>query len=787
MFLYKKVNRIKANLILPLLLFSLLNSISQNKMFDSLWNVYQNKSLADTCRLKAINTMAWRYRHIKPDTAIILAQQELLFAQQCKQKKYEGQAHNTIGVGFMTKGVWDKALQFYSKALLIFEEINYLKGIGNCYNNIAFNYQNQRNYTKAQEYNLKALKIREQTKDKLDIATSYLNIGNTFHNQANYVKAKESKVKALRIFEEVGDMVNISACCTAIGDDCFNQAQYPKALEYYLRALKLNQVNEDKLRQAISNVDIGHVYQGLAHNTKALEHYLNALKIYGEINNKEGLGNCYADIGLNYSYQSNYPKALEYHNKALNIYEETKNRDGIAMSFNNLGLISWNQNNYSTALEYYLKAKKIYLTLGNKIGEGTIYVNLGELYNKIGNYKLAIQFSDTALKITREIGDKESELLAYKNIAIAASHTGKYKEAFNNYVTYKQIEDSIHNEYNSNLLGDIKTNSEIEKREVELHLKSEAQQAIALEEKKRHQFIIISVAAVLILVLVFVVFLFNRFKVTQRQKNIIQKQKVIVEQQKHIVEEKQREIVDSITYAKRLQQAILPSKEELNKHFSEMFLLYKPKDIVAGDFYWMEHLDHTTYIAAADSTGHGVPGAMVSVVCSNALNRAVKEFGLRETGKILDKTRELVLETFAKSGDEIKDGMDISILAINKESNQVSWSGANNPLWYISNDRLLEVKPDKQAIGKTDNPQPYRTHKIDLKKNDIYYLMTDGYPDQFGGPKGKKFKYKQLEEHLSANYHLPLANQKINLEHAFNDWIGGLEQVDDVTIIGIKI
>ncbi|HKC68421.1 MAG TPA: two-component regulator propeller domain-containing protein, partial [Bacteroidia bacterium] len=275
-------------------------------------------------------------------------------------------------------------------------------------------------------------------------------------------------------------------------------------------------------------------------------------------------------------------------------------------------------------------------------------------------------------------------------------------------------------------------------------------------------------------------------KVFERTAEVV-KQKEELEQQKEIIEEKNKDITDSINYAKRIQDAILPPVELIKKKLPDTFLLYKPKDIIAGDFYWMEEIEHIIFIAAADCTGHGVPGAMVSVVCSNALNSVVKEFGLRDTGKILDKTRELVLETFKKSGEEIKDGMDISLLVIDEIKQEVLWSGANNQLWYISNKQLHEIKADKQSIGKTDNPKPFTTHTIEYKKGDIYYLMTDGYPDQFGGPKGKKFKYKQLEEKLLAISDKPLDWQHKILLDTFNDWKGNLNQVDDVTIIGIKL
>lgn len=253
------------------------------------------------------------------------------------------------------------------------------------------------------------------------------------------------------------------------------------------------------------------------------------------------------------------------------------------------------------------------------------------------------------------------------------------------------------------------------------------------------------------------------------------------------IEQKNKDITDSINYAKKIQQAILPSDEQFRSLFPNSFVLFRPKDIVAGDFYWMQQINKTVFIAAADCTGHGVPGAMVSVVCSNALNRAVKEFHLADTGKILDKVTDLIIETFEKSTTDVKDGMDISLLAINTETKQIQWSGAYNVLWYLQDKKLHEITADKQPIGKSDHRKPFTTHKIDYKPGTTFYLFTDGYADQFGGLKGKKFKYKQLEEIIVANSNKELEEQKEYLSAAFENWKGELEQVDDVTIISICI
>jgi serine phosphatase RsbU (regulator of sigma subunit) len=247
------------------------------------------------------------------------------------------------------------------------------------------------------------------------------------------------------------------------------------------------------------------------------------------------------------------------------------------------------------------------------------------------------------------------------------------------------------------------------------------------------------------------------------------------------------EINESIRYARHLQEAILPPKKFISDHLPESFVLYLPKDIVAGDFYWASNEGDEFIIAAADCTGHGVPGALVSVVCSNAMNRAVKEFGLKEPGKILDKVRELVIDTFERSEQEIKDGMDISLCVIDKKSGNVAWSGANNPLWYISNGEMKEITPNKQPIGKHFDQRPFTTHKINLQKGDMVFCFTDGYADQFGGPKSKKLKYNQLKELLFTNFRLPVEEQKKKLYDYFEEWKGDIEQVDDVCIIGVRI
>jgi len=642
----------------------------------------------------------------------------------------------------------------------------------------------------------KQLSLAQKSGQKKYEATALGIIASAFYNKGNYSNALEYFLKDLWICDERGDKKGMGICYNNLGNIYYSHTNYSKAEDYYLKALKKFIENGDEMAEATCYGNIGNVYCMEFQYPKALEYFYKYKDISEKNGDKEGLSASYGNIGVVYLNQLNYPKALKCFLKQKKICEETGNKKSLANSYVNIGILFKSQTNYPEALENYLKALKLQAEIGDIHGKAVCFVNLSFLYSEIPDYKKSLQFSDSAITICKEIGDLENERLAYQKRALIYAKKNMYKEAYENHIKFKSLTDSIFNIYNTKQLSDSKTRYEVEKKESELKTQAEAQQTINAEEKKRQQVVIYAIAGLLFLMAFFAVFMFNRFKVTQKQKGIIEKQKETVEEQKHLVEEKQKEIVDSITYAKRLQQAILPSNEELKKYLPDYFLLYKPKDIIAGDFYWMEHLDEIIYIAAADSTGHGVPGAMVSVVCSNAINRAVKEFGLRETGKILDKTRELVLETFEKSGEEIKDGMDISLLSIDKNKKQISWSGANNHLWYIVNSiglngiekkELKEIVADKQPIGKTDHSKPFTTHYLELKKGDIFYLMTDGYPDQFGGSKGKKFKYKQLEELLFSLNGEELTHQSEILNAKFEEWKGNLEQVDDVTIIGIKI
>jgi tetratricopeptide (TPR) repeat protein len=633
---------------------------------------------------------------------------------------------------------------------------------------LQFDLGNSSTYKKGKIYAVKALNL----------------IGVAFRLKGNFPGQIEYGLKVLQLGKEIGDQRDVADAYTNIGIAYFCQSDYPKTLDYSLKAMEIREAMKDKKGLGDCYSVIGSVYREMSNNTQALDYHLRSLKLMEELSDQYGIANCCMNIGIVYGIMKEYKKAIEYNLRAIKIDEEIGNKQGLGACYTNIGTYCQDLSEFTTGMQYALKALGLNKEFGDKDGIGICYINLSELCSNMGDSRRAIQYGDSALQIFKEVVSVRNEGLAYGNLATVYSKMKKFKEAYENEVRFKTLTDSVFNVDNSKQLSDLKTKYEVEKREGELKIKAEAEQqklkAIADIDKRRQQAIIYSVVFVLVLTAFFGLFMFNRFRITKKQKHII-------EHQKEIVEEHRKEIIDSITYAKRLQQAILPPIEELKQCFPQSFLIYKPKDIVAGDFYWMEQLDNIIYIAAADCTGHGVPGAMVSIVCSNALNRAVKEFGLRETGLILDKTRDLVLETFAKSNSEVKDGMDISLLAIDRQKGNAFWSGANNQLWYIENSELKEITANKQPIGKSDDPRPFTTHTVEINRATTFYLMTDGFPDQFGGERGKKFKYKPLQEMLVANCEKHMEEQEKILSAAFMEWKGNLEQVDDVTIIGIRI
>jgi tetratricopeptide (TPR) repeat protein len=689
-----------------------------------------------------------------PDSALLLWQdaQKILSANIKKEsagivKKtylgYSALALNNIGFIYTRSDV-QKSLDYFLQSLKIQEEVGDDKGLASSLNNIGAVYYQQGNITKALEYYQKSLAIKEKIGDQNSIAISLSNIGNLYTDLGDIAKGLDYFDKARKIHEKTGDKEGIASAFHNMATIYDTQGDIPKALEYYQKSLKIREELKDQYGIALSLGNIGTIYQAQGNIEKAREYHMKSMAIKEKIGDTRGYASSLVNLGNIYDKTGDRATALDYYEKALALWETLKDKKGIAHTLNNIAGIYFDNGDLTKATLYANKGYAAAKELGYPVDIAHSTKLLYEIYKKQNNGMKALEMHEIYMQMKDSINNESTRKTALKK-----QLQYEYEK--------KTAADSVLNMEKAKL-EDVKYQQEISKQKMYTYSG------------------IIGFALMLLVAGIS----FNAY----RQK---QKANTIIALQKSIVEEKQKEILDSITYAQRIQSAILAKETDIKKHLPESFLLYKPKDIVAGDFYFFETTSTHLFYAAADCTGHGVPGALVSVVCSNALSRCVKEFNLTEPGKILDKARELVLETFNKSGKDLKDGMDISFLAREIKSGKHTWAGANNSLWIIRDKNIIEFKSNKQAIGFNENALPFTTQEIEVLKGDLLFLYTDGYADQFGGDKGKKFKYKQLQQSLVAISHLPLDEQQIIIEKSFNEWKGNLEQVDDVCIIGIRI
>ena len=602
----------------------------------------------------------------------------------------------------------------------------------------------------------------------------------------------------LALAEKLGWKKGKGNAYSCLGTNYYAKSDYNNALEYYFKALNIGE--ELKLKKSVASAlgNIGSIYNALRNHAKAVEYYLIALSLYRELGEKEGIGRYLGNLGNEYLTVKNYSKALEYQQNALKLSEEMHDKSATALHLGNIGVSLELQNDYVTALPYYFKALKMYEELGVKAGIARNLGNIGQSYfgiaknnnttGRSNELNEGIKYTKMAIAINSEIAELKSLRDNYSNMTEMMELLGNHKEALHYNKKLIQLNDSIFSVEKTDEIARNEIKFNYEKRAVADSVKANEEKKVIDAKLKQEQTKSYALYCGLALLVVFGGFMFNRFKVTQKQKNTIEIKEKETQKQKSIIEEKQKEILGSIEYALRIQTAILPPNKIVKQYLENSFILYKPKDIVAGDFYWMETVDDLVLFAACDCTGHGVPGAMVSVVCHNALNRAVREFGLREPAAILDKTAEIVIENFSKSEEEIKDGMDISLCAYNAKTKTIQWAGANNPLWLLQNGELVETKADKQPIGMNEGSKPFTNHTFNLNTTDTIYLFTDGFADQFGGEKGqKKLTRKRFKDLILSIQSKTLQEQGIALDKFITEYRKEIEQIDDILVMGVKI
>ena len=537
------------------------------------------------------------------------------------------------------------------------------------------------------------------------------------------------------------------------------------------------------------NIAVTHIRSG--NFDSAIDMLHKSLSYRESIADKIGMASCYFQLTYIHQHFNDLDSSYETGLKALNIRKELGDQLGEAAALMVLGEVYMRRNELDKAKETLAESLRLRKTSPEKMGYFASLLRWGELHALLKEYSLAQEFCLEGLKIAKEENVNMGVIRFLQmlgKIALDQNNISGAKERYLEALDYAEKFSfrSMLYEVHESLAGIFEKENDFQKAYYHFTLYNKIkEEVITLQSNGRLKS----------------VQLISKIEFAQREAEIEKARHAELHKAYFIIEEKNKEITDSINYAKRIQSGILPSENEVANNLGDCFVLYKPKDIVSGDFYWCENITSNsgkklTVVAAVDCTGHGVPGAFMSMLGNTLLNQTIKNADVNSPADVLNFLNHELPKNLKSSGEEatIRDGMDMSLCTIDFDTQKLFFAGANNPLWIIrkggnENAELIEIKADKQPIsaGNDMEKYPFTNKELSLLKGDTIYLFTDGYADQFGGPKGKKFKYNQLKELLLSIDNECMQDRKKTLNKTFEDWRGECEQVDDVLLIGIRI
>ncbi|MFN3341602.1 MAG: tetratricopeptide repeat protein [Flavobacteriales bacterium] len=601
-----------------------------------------------------------------------------------------------------------------------------------------------------------------------------------------------------------GDLDGLASTYNGYGIVFSRIGQHARSIEYYYKALSCFERLSDKQGMSIAFNNIGLIHSKRQEYDKALALYDKVLAIQKELGNQKGINTALANMAEVYLKTEQFDKSIEIYEQALEGAQRMNDEFMVATVRNNMGGAYADKGDYDKALYHFFYSLPIRNRAQDVQGQIDTYNSIAQVYVKQKDFKKAREFARRSYDLSASVGSPEG----IKNSAFTLFNVFEGQRnadsALKYYREFVTIKDSLYNSENTAKLVEEEMRYGFDQREREMMLEQQRRDIVHEESNKRQRLQKIYMGIGLALCMLILLVVWRGLQARKRANKIIS-------EQKELVEEKNKEILDSIRYAQHIQEAILPAKSFMDGFLPEYFIYYLPKDIVSGDFYWAEQFDDLSLFAAVDCTGHGVPGAFVSIVANNNLNRCVKEFGLREPAAILDKLNLLVNETLRQRRDvsSVKDGMDIALCSLRRlpdGSAELQYAGANNSMFLFaakssvpekhlaiedseSSFAVFEIKPDRQPVGNflEDYTEPFTNHKLKLHKGESLYILTDGFADQFGGPNGKKYKQSQFKKLIFQNGHLSMQEQRDVLHTAFHTWKGDMEQIDDVCVIGVRV
>ena len=555
------------------------------------------------------------------------------------------------------------------------------------------------------------------------------------------------------------------------------RGNYKEALIQFQKCLNIQEEIGDKRSLAPTYNNIGLIYDKLGNYEQALAYHQKSLKIAEETGDKKGMAMSYNNIGVICKMKGNYEQALAYFQRGLTLDKEIDNERGLAESYRNIGLLYKDQGNTKEVLLHLQKSLKLYVEVGDKRGMSSSYKNLGDLYLDQGNYTQALDMGKKALVLAQEVGVVIEIKLASALLYDIYKKTGQPVKALEIQELYITMNDSLNSIENRDAAIKLEYQYKYEKEQAVADAKHKEEMSLSAEREKRQQLISYGTGAGLILVLVFAFLIFNRFKLTREQKKVI--------------EQKNNHITESIRYAKRIQDASLVSKQNIDKALDDYFIYFKPKDIVSGDFYWVHEIDKDkVMVAVCDCTGHGIPGAFMSMISTSLLNEIIIENGVTQVNAVLDTMRTQLIKVLHQHEDNVEtmDGLDISLLLVDKKNRKIDFAGAGHKLYITGKEGCKEIKGNYYPVGYLfGREKPFTMKKLQLEDGETIYLTSDGFTDQFGGKNRTKFGRPAFKQLLISIKDEAMAEQKTIVEKTMAKWKGDTEQVDDILVMGVRV
>lgn len=617
-----------------------------------------------------------------------------------------------------------------------------------------------------------ALVIGERVTDKNYVGRIIKNKGEIFSMRSQPDSAAYYFRQAIDVFTLTSNWQELTMTHYSLGNVYTLLEQTDLALESYITGAKLAGQHNVSRGKAYNTNGIATIHFKLKDYGQAKRYHSEALDISKEVGDPKLTAWIYTGLANTLLNTGEVDSALTYFSNALESYTEGNYLPGIAGAHNNIGVCYSYLEKYDQAIEHYHTAAFTKHKYGELNGEVTALMNISQLFILMEQRDSAIYYARAAVLLAEDLPSLSHKTKAFGITAEAYAYNQQFDSAFKYEKLFKEYTDSLYDKNLNEQITDMQAKYESDQQ----------QQQIALLEKNNQIGTLYNYffAAAGFIVLVIGLFVYGRYRSKKKANIRLEEQNAQISQQK-------KEITDSILYAKRIQQALLASESLVRNNVKDFFIFYKPKDIVSGDFYWAANKDHSFWMAVCDSTGHGVPGAFMSLLNTTFLNEAINEKGILQPGEVFNFARKKLIENLSQTDDgeaASSDGMDGTLLKIS--GNTISYCGANGTAVRVRKGEVLELQTDKMPVGRSPREvSAFTTHELSVQPGDAVYVFTDGYSDQFGGEKGKKFKYKNLLQLLAVNSTRPAAEQKEVLEKSLNKWKGGLEQVDDVLVIGL--